>query len=57
VAGSDAAPTLAELRAAVRDRLGGAAAPRDVVVVDALPLLPGGKVDRSALRRLAGTSP
>lgn len=29
-------------------------APRDVVLVDAVPLLPGGKVDRSAVRRLAG---
>ncbi|TXL57962.1 AMP-binding protein [Aeromicrobium terrae] len=28
-------------------------APRDVVLADALPLLPGGKVDRLALRRLA----
>ncbi|MDR7087883.1 O-succinylbenzoic acid--CoA ligase [Aeromicrobium panaciterrae] len=27
-------------------------APREVVLVDALPLLPGGKVDRQALRRL-----
>ena len=26
-------------------------APRDVVLVDSLPLLPGGKVDRQALRR------
>jgi o-succinylbenzoate---CoA ligase len=28
-------------------------APRDVVVVDALPLLPNGKVDRAALREMA----
>jgi O-succinylbenzoic acid--CoA ligase len=28
-------------------------APRDVVLVDAVPLLPGGKVDRLAVRRLA----
>lgn len=28
--------------------------PRDVVLVDAVPLLPGGKVDRLAVRRLTG---
>ncbi|MEH3033404.1 MAG: AMP-binding protein [Aeromicrobium erythreum] len=31
-------------------------APREVVLVDAVPLLPGGKVDRLALRRTAATS-
>ena len=30
-------------------------APREVVLLDALPLLPGGKLDREALRRAAGT--
>ncbi len=49
----DAAPDLEQLRAAVRQRLGPAAAPRDLVVVAALPLLAGGKVDRLAVRRLA----
>ncbi|KRC66937.1 hypothetical protein ASE12_09220 [Aeromicrobium sp. Root236] len=29
-------------------------APREVVLLDALPLLPGGKLDREALRRAAG---
>ena len=43
-------PTLDELREVVRERLGRAAAPRDVVVVDQLPRLPSGKIDRLALR-------
>ncbi|WP_019136250.1 o-succinylbenzoate--CoA ligase [Cellulomonas massiliensis] len=41
------------LRAAVRERLGRAAVPRRVVLVDALPLRPSGKVDRTAAARLA----
>jgi O-succinylbenzoic acid--CoA ligase len=41
----------AELRALVRPR---AWAPKQVVLVDGLPLLPGGKVDRVAVRRIAG---
>lgn len=48
-----AVPELEALRAVVRERLGAAAAPRDLVVVEAMPLLPGGKVDRLAVRRLA----
>ncbi len=42
---------LEELRALVRPR---AWAPTQLVRVDALPLLPGGKVDRVAVRRAAG---
>ena len=33
-----------------------ATAPREVVLVDTLPLLPGGKLDREALRRAAGSA-
>lgn len=40
------------LRDAVRAELGAAAAPKQVRVVDELPLLGPGKVDRSAVRRL-----
>lgn len=49
-----APPTLAALRTHVAARAGRAAAPRALEVVAALPLLPGGKVDRLALR--AGTA-
>jgi O-succinylbenzoic acid--CoA ligase len=45
-------PDLAELRALAADQLGRAWAPRDVVIVDAFPTLPSGKVDRAALRAL-----
>ena len=41
------------LRAHVTDSLGRQAAPREVVVVDALPMLESGKVDRQALQALA----
>ncbi|MGT2425530.1 AMP-binding protein [Amnibacterium kyonggiense] len=41
------------LRAAVRDRLGRAAAPRRLVVVPEIPLLASGKPDRLALAALA----
>ena len=45
------APPLSELRDLVRPREW---APRSLVLVDQLPLLPTGKVDRPAVRRLAG---
>jgi O-succinylbenzoic acid--CoA ligase len=46
---------LDELRDAVEEAgLPRTWAPREVVLLDALPLLPGGKVDRQALRRAAG---
>jgi O-succinylbenzoic acid--CoA ligase len=45
-------PSDAELAAAVERRLGRPAVPRTWVRVDALPLLPNGKPDRAALRRL-----
>ncbi|SDS25830.1 AMP-binding protein [Actinopolymorpha singaporensis] len=44
------APALADVRDHVSATHPRAYAPREVVVVDALPLLPSGKVDRSALR-------
>lgn len=45
------APSLAELRAWVGERVGRAGAPRELVVVDALPVAGPGKVDRQALLR------
>ncbi len=47
--------SLEQARAHVAARLGRAAAPREVRLVPALPLLPGGKVDRRAL--IAGQDP
>ena len=47
------APELADLRAAARAGLGGAAAPRHLVLVDALPLRGPGKPDRAAAAALA----
>ena len=47
------APDLADLRAAARRRLGGPAAPRHLVLVDALPLRGPGKPDRAAAAALA----
>jgi O-succinylbenzoic acid--CoA ligase len=45
-----APPSLEELRALVKSRLPGYAAPRSLEVLDALPLLPNGKPDLAALR-------
>ena len=47
------APTLADVRAHVAAALGPWAAPRQVLVLDALPLLGVGKPDRAAVARLA----
>jgi O-succinylbenzoic acid--CoA ligase len=44
------------LRDAVEQSLGRPAAPRDVVVVDALPMLESGKVDRVTLSKIAEAS-
>jgi O-succinylbenzoic acid--CoA ligase len=46
---------LAVLRRAVAERLGRAAAPRRVLVVEAIPLLASGKPDRIRLQLLAAT--
>jgi O-succinylbenzoic acid--CoA ligase len=47
-----APPQLADLRSAVRQRLPAHAAPRALIVVPAIPLLPSGKPDLTALRGL-----
>jgi len=52
-----APPPLAEIRAHVRDRLPGYAAPAALLVVPELPLLPSGKPDREALRARAAAAP
>ncbi len=46
-------PALEDVRSAVRRTLGPAAAPRHLVLVDALPLRGPGKVDRAAVARTA----
>ncbi|MDQ3538592.1 MAG: AMP-binding protein [Actinomycetota bacterium] len=51
------APALDEVRTFVRARLSGAHAPRELVVVDRLPRLASGKVDRLALHRLPSSPP
>ena len=47
-----APPSLAALRDQVRDQIAGYAAPRALVLVPAIPLLPSGKPDLPALRTL-----
>lgn len=47
-----APPALAGLRSLVKERLPAYTAPRELVLVDALPRTPGGKLRRSALRSL-----
>jgi o-succinylbenzoate---CoA ligase len=53
VTSDGAAPALQDLRTSVAAALGPASAPRQVVVVDALPLRGPGKPDRRAAARLA----
>jgi O-succinylbenzoic acid--CoA ligase len=48
-----AAPTLDEVRRHVTERLGAAAAPRDLLVVPTMPLRGPGKIDRRAVAELA----
>jgi O-succinylbenzoic acid--CoA ligase len=48
-----APPQLADIRAHVRDRLPGYAAPAALLLVPEMPLLPSGKPDREALRARA----
>ena len=54
LAGGSTAPTLDALRAHVARTLDPTAAPRELHIVDALPMRGIGKVDRSALIQLAG---
>lgn len=56
VVASSAAPTLAELRDFVAQSLDRTAAPRDVHVVDQLPRLGIGKIDRRTLRERFGVT-
>jgi amino acid adenylation domain-containing protein len=51
--GDQKAPVPTELRAYLQERLPPTAVPAKLLVVDALPLLPSGKVDQMALRALA----
>jgi o-succinylbenzoate---CoA ligase len=48
-----AVPSVDDLRAAARDRLTAASLPREVVVLDPVPVLASGKVDRLAVRAQA----
>lgn len=48
---------LQSVRATVADALGSPAAPRRVIVVDALPLRGPGKIDRAAVRTIAAAEP
>ncbi len=48
-------PSLADLRRWCSEKVGAAARPRGVVVVDTIPRLASGKLDRLAVARLAGS--
>ena len=48
-------PSLADLRLWCSEKVGAAARPRGVVVVDTIPRLASGKLDRLAVARLAGS--
>lgn len=54
---SDRAPSELELRAFVGERLPHYMVPSAVTVLEALPLLPNGKIDRRTLRALADAAP
>ncbi|MFF5261455.1 AMP-binding protein [Actinomadura viridis] len=54
VPGGTPAPTLEELRAWVRERMPACAAPRELELLPAIPLLASGKPDRGLLRRAGG---
>ena len=47
------AVSIAELRAFLRERLAGYKVPKEIVVMDALPLLRNDKVDKNALKEMA----
>nr|WP_246407012.1 o-succinylbenzoate--CoA ligase [Modestobacter versicolor] len=57
VPAAGAVPQLAELRPWVADRLGAAAAPRALTLVDAVPTLHTGKPDRRSVLRTLGEHP
>ncbi len=48
-------PSLADLRRWCSEKVGAAARPRGVVVVETIPRLASGKLDRLAVARLAGS--
>jgi len=48
-----APPTLSQLRDHVTAEAEAALAPRDLILLDAMPVLPSGKIDRRALRELS----
>jgi o-succinylbenzoate---CoA ligase len=56
-ANAAAAPSLADIRAHVRERLPACAAPAALLLVPEMPLLPSGKPDREALRARAAEAP
>jgi O-succinylbenzoic acid--CoA ligase len=51
---ADDVPDLDQLRAWVAQRLGAVHSPREVITANSLPMLPTGKVDRSAIRKAVG---
>jgi len=57
VPAADASLEPADVRRALRRRLPGVMVPADIVMLEALPRLPGGKVDRAALPRPPRTAP
>lgn len=54
IVASDAAGSLKELQAAVRETLPGYAVPRELIFLDRLPWLAAGKLDRVAIRSMVG---
>jgi o-succinylbenzoate---CoA ligase len=56
IAVSDAAGSLRELQAAVRESLPGYAVPRELIFLNRLPSLASGKLDRVAIRSMVGNA-
>jgi acyl-coenzyme A synthetase/AMP-(fatty) acid ligase len=50
---SDTSSLISEVQATVRDQIGRAAVPRTVQIVNSLPMLDSGKIDRISLRMQA----
>ncbi|HYP26944.1 MAG TPA: amino acid adenylation domain-containing protein [Blastocatellia bacterium] len=57
VASGEVSPKVEEFRAFLRQKLPDYMVPSAFVVLDAMPLTPGGKIDRRALTRMAGARP